>query len=112
VGFRIPFVRTPKAPDEPLEPGQAIGRALRVTRFESTVSIVMALAALGLLLRLDEAAASTEGPMAHVFLATWLFYYALVFGAAPIYAYKSYVTFAPEVPRRKKSRNVARGLPD
>jgi hypothetical protein len=30
------------------------------------------------------------------FLAFWLLYYALLFAAAPIYAYKSYVTFKPE----------------
>lgn len=96
VGFNIPFVRTPKAPDSRIQRVEAIGRALNVTRFESLMSIVMALTATAILVRLADLATTAESLVTHLFLVSWLFYYALAFGAAPIYAYKSYVTFRPE----------------
>jgi cellulose synthase/poly-beta-1,6-N-acetylglucosamine synthase-like glycosyltransferase len=93
VGFSMPFVRTPKAPATRPTGAQAWGLALRLTRFESLMAFVLLAASLLMAAKamLDEAATPGEAT-GRLFLAFWLLYYAVIFGAAPLYAYKSFAT--------------------
>ncbi|MBI2078597.1 MAG: glycosyltransferase [Euryarchaeota archaeon] len=97
IGFTLPFVRTPKAPDHKMTRAEAVERAVRVTRFESTMALIMLLLAFGLSVKLWSlwrALGSLEP--ARLFLAFWIMYYSLIYLAGPLYAYKSYVTFRPD----------------
>lgn len=97
LGFSIPFVRTPKAPGERMGRGASLAYAIRLTRFESTMAVLLLLTAIGQLAKLI-VLASGPGALAagRLFMVFWLMYYALVFTAAPLYAYKSFVTLQPE----------------
>ncbi len=100
LGFNIPFVRTPKAPSRPLAGGEAAARALRVTKFETTMAAVVLLLTFALGARIATQWAATGAPdVPPIFLFTWIFYYFFVFFSAPLYAYKSYVTFRPDEER-------------
>jgi cellulose synthase/poly-beta-1,6-N-acetylglucosamine synthase-like glycosyltransferase len=103
VGFNIPFVRTPKAPSEKVTRTQALERSFRVAPFESTMAALMFILSAALGYKHWRAFQFTgELPIAKVFLVLWIFYYALIYFAAPLYAYKSYVTFRPD----KESEDV------
>ncbi|HEV8359070.1 MAG TPA: glycosyltransferase, partial [Candidatus Thermoplasmatota archaeon] len=97
IGIKMPFVRTPKAPTQRVGAREALGLALKLTRFETFMSIAMlgiSLAVVGKTLALWAGTGSVAP--ARVFLAGWLGYHSLLFATAPIYAYRSYVTFAPD----------------
>ncbi len=97
VGFNIPFVRTPKAPSEKVTRTQALRRSFRVAPFESIMAGLMLLLSMSLGYKQWRALQFTgELALAKVFLVLWIFYYALIYLAAPFYAYKSYVTFRPD----------------
>jgi cellulose synthase/poly-beta-1,6-N-acetylglucosamine synthase-like glycosyltransferase len=94
LGFKVPFVRTPKAPKGRATRAQAFGRAIRLTPFETGAFLVMG----GLAVALP-ALAWRDFPhvaMQRVLLEVWLLMYALIFLAAPLYAYLSYRTFTPD----------------
>lgn len=90
-GFKVPFVRTPKAPEG--RPGKlaSLTRAIRLTTFETAFFVVL----VGLAVALP---VSTGGdmPLPKILLWAWLMLYALVFLAAPLYAYLSFRTYIPE----------------
>ena len=96
VGFSIPFIRTPKAPTSQLSRGAALRHSLRITRFESTLAgafLVTGGAVLAKVLLTLQAPGGIVIP--RIFLFFWIMMYALVFLSAPLYAYKSFVTFQP-----------------
>jgi hypothetical protein len=96
-GVDIPFVRTAKAPERRVGRGEALSRSIRLTKFEFAMASLFFLTSMGLFVK--SATWATGGGAATLvrfFLAFWLLYYALLFAAAPIYAYKSYVTFKPD----------------
>ena len=113
LGFRVPFVRTPKAPEG--RPGifESFVRAIRLTQFESACFLV--LTTLAVVLPVTNV---TDMPAAKVLLWVWLILYALLFLAAPLYAYRAYRTFIPddELPtmapgfRLRRSRSVTTGM--
>jgi cellulose synthase/poly-beta-1,6-N-acetylglucosamine synthase-like glycosyltransferase len=111
LGFKIPFVRTPKAPHHRLTFAEAAPRALRTTPFESTAAGLLLFVGAALFVRNWQWTHETGIlVLARWLLCVWLLYYALIFAAAPIYAYKSYTTFdaspapAPaSVPNRARS---------
>jgi hypothetical protein len=93
IGMQIPFVRTPKAPAKRPTSAEAWGIALRLTRFESFMTLVLALAALLMGFKALTAPDQMPGEVTgRLFLSFWLTYYAVIFAAAPIYAYKSFAT--------------------
>ncbi|MHB8585280.1 MAG: glycosyltransferase [Thermoplasmatota archaeon] len=103
-GVRIPFVRTPKATTERIGRVAALSRSVRLTRFETTCSMIL-LALAGREAFVAGAGALTHSvSMARILLSFWLLYYAAVFGCAPLYAYKSFVTFKPEEEGQQSSR--------
>ena len=91
LGFKVPFVRTPKAPEG--RPGrlEAFWRAIRLTTFETGFFLVM----LGLAVALP-ATSGGDMPLPKILLWVWLMLYSLVFLAAPLYAYLSFRTFVPD----------------
>jgi cellulose synthase/poly-beta-1,6-N-acetylglucosamine synthase-like glycosyltransferase len=93
VGLQIPFVRTPKAPAKRPDRIESWGLALRLTKFESFMAVVLMAASLLMGIKSftapDQSDAQSTGRM---FLALWLTYYSVIFAAAPIYAYKSFAT--------------------
>ncbi len=96
-GFRIPFIRTPKAPDRKPSRLEAIGRSLALSRFESTAALVCLGLAAGLVTK--EALLVVRGAdivLTRVILVVWLLYYALIFACAFLYSYKAYRTFIPD----------------
>jgi cellulose synthase/poly-beta-1,6-N-acetylglucosamine synthase-like glycosyltransferase len=96
LGFSIPFVRTPKAPSERIGRMAAVRLAVRITRLESTMAAFLILTSLGVLTRLLLPGSDAGGlVMTRMFLLFWLVYYATVFLAAPLYAYKSFSTLRP-----------------
>ncbi|MBI2079028.1 MAG: glycosyltransferase [Euryarchaeota archaeon] len=96
VGFSIPFVRTPKAPSDRLSGRQALRHAIRIARFESTMAALLLVTGLGLFAKILLTFDGPEGVVIpRVFLLFWILMYSLVFLAAPVYAYKSFVTFKP-----------------
>ena len=97
IGFRMPFVRTPKAPDREIARPEAFARALRVAPLETVIALLLFTLAAALGLRMWALGRSEGGfELARGFLAAWLVYYGLIFFCAPLYAYRSYVTFRPE----------------
>lgn len=96
VGFNVPFARTPKAPETRVGRGEAFKRSLQMTAFETTIALLFIATALGLAIRVFAEGGVPEVRMTRLFLVFWLSYYALVFAAAPVYAYLSYVTFRPD----------------
>lgn len=93
VGFTMPFVRTPKAPAERPDRLQSWGLALRLTRFESLMATILFVASMAMAFKamLDPAQTRAESS-GRLFLSFWLIYYAVIFSAAPLYAYKSFAT--------------------
>ena len=91
LGFKVPFVRTPKAPEG--RPGvfDSFVRAIRLTQFETACFLVLVTLAMALPL-------THVGPIpaAKVLLWIWILLYSLLFLAAPLYAYKAYRTFIPD----------------
>jgi len=97
VRSKMPFVRTPKAPKQRVGRGEALARALQMTPLESTMASLMAIIAVGVGYRLWVIAEATgEIAITRGLLMLWLTYHAIIFLAAPVYAYRSYVTFEPE----------------
>lgn len=98
IGFNVPFARTPKAPETQVSRGEAAKRSLQMTAFETTVSLIFLATSVALAVKLGTAGSvtATDAQMTRLFLIFWLTYYALVFAAAPVYAYLSYVTFRPD----------------
>ncbi|MFO1535605.1 MAG: glycosyltransferase [Thermoplasmatota archaeon] len=92
LGFRTPFVRTPKDPGRRLGRVRAFFRSLRITKLESLLGAgLMAVAVLNAQrLRLHPPA-----EWGAWLLPAWLGLYALFFLSAPIYAYLSYRTLRP-----------------
>ena len=93
LGFTMPFVRTSKRAADLMTRRQAFGHALRLTPFESTMALL--LLATGIAQGINIATATVPGSQeftGRLFLIFWLAYYALVFTAAPLYAYKSFTT--------------------
>jgi cellulose synthase/poly-beta-1,6-N-acetylglucosamine synthase-like glycosyltransferase len=92
LGFRTPFVRTPKDPGRRLGRVRAFFRALRITKLETLLgSSLLATAALNAQ-RLQQAPPPEWGAY---LLPAWLALYALFFLCAPLYAYLSYRTLRP-----------------
>jgi len=110
LGFKIPFVRTPKAPTRRLTSGEALRQAIKTTPFESSIAAVLTLIGLALVVHNWELSREAGGFVAaRWLLSVWLVYYAVIFAAAPIYAYKSYTTFelsALPAPRVARARSV------
>lgn len=93
IGLQIPFVRTPKAPAKRPTRAEAWGIALKLTRFESFMAVILALGALLMMVKGLTAPDQTQGQVTgRLFLSFWLTYYGVIFAAAPIYAYKSFAT--------------------
>ncbi|HJQ93496.1 MAG TPA: glycosyltransferase [Candidatus Thermoplasmatota archaeon] len=93
IGLQIPFVRTPKAPAKRPTSAEAWGIALRLTRFESSMAFILVLGAFLMGFKALTAPDQTDGQATgRMFLSFWLTYYAVIFAAAPIYAYKSFAT--------------------
>lgn len=97
VGMSIPFVRTPKAPARRPARIESWGLALRLTRFEAGMFVLLLLSALAMGFKSLFAAGQTDAQATgRMFLAFWLTYYAVIFAAAPLYAYKSFATLRTE----------------
>jgi len=97
LGFHIAFARTRKVGDARMGKAASVRRALRITPFESFMAVVLGATAVAVAVHLATAGAATTGALlARTFLTFWLGYYALLFAAAPLYAYKSFVTIQPE----------------
>ncbi len=96
LGFSIPFVRTPKAPSERMRRREAFVRAVRLTAFESSMAAILVATAIGVGIRLATGQEGTPVAVGRMFMMFWLTYYALIFAAAPLYAYKSFVTLRPD----------------
>lgn len=94
LGFRSPFVRTPKDPGHRLGRWRSFWRALRITKLESLIGVVL-LATAGYNVVL--AIARLGAHVGTVLLPVWLAMYALFFLCAPLYAYLSYRTLRPVV---------------
>jgi hypothetical protein len=93
IGLQIPFVRTPKAPAKRPNSAEAWGIALRLTRFESFMAVVLVTGAVLMGIKALTAGDQTQGQVTgRLFLSFWLTYYSVIFAAAPIYAYKSFAT--------------------
>jgi cellulose synthase/poly-beta-1,6-N-acetylglucosamine synthase-like glycosyltransferase len=88
LGFRSPFVRTPKDSGRRLGRWRAFFRALRITKAESLIGLALAGAA-GYNAYL---AATHDFSQGRLLLPIWLALYALFFLCAPLYAYLSYRT--------------------
>jgi hypothetical protein len=86
-------VRTPKAPAKRPDKVESWGLALRLTRFETGMSLLLltvsGLMAIKAFVAGDQTKAQSTG---RLFLSFWLSYYAVIFAAAPLYAYKSFAT--------------------
>ncbi|HVL49484.1 MAG TPA: glycosyltransferase [Candidatus Thermoplasmatota archaeon] len=97
VGYKLPFIRTPKSLDRRIGRREAFVRAVGLTRFESASASLLLVVALAvgtktvLLATLDGTLHTTR-----LLLLFWVLYYASIFASAPLYAYKAYVTFTPE----------------
>lgn len=91
VGFKQPFVRTPKAPDGRMGPAASFWRAVRLTPFETGAFLV--LSSLAVVLPI---AKGLDLALPTILLWVWLVLYSLVFLAAPLYAYKSFRSYVPD----------------
>ncbi|MBW3582099.1 MAG: glycosyltransferase [Euryarchaeota archaeon] len=91
LGFKTPFIRTPKDPSHRLPRFRAFFRAIRLTKVESLFGSVLIATAV---LNAVPTQWATPG-QAERLLAVWLVVYGLFFLAAPIYAYLSYRTLRP-----------------
>ncbi len=89
LGFKTPFVRTPKDPGRRLGRVAAFLRALRIAKVESLVGATLVTVA-----ALNVRPEMLDSPTL-VLLPAWLAMYGLFFLCAPIYAYLSYRTLKP-----------------
>lgn len=113
IGMSIPFVRTPKAPARRPDKVESWGLALRLTRFETGMTLLLLLGAALMAGKALFASAQTDGEATgRFFLAFWLTYYAVIFACAPIYAYKSFATLRTEEESRAVDANEPHPLPD
>ncbi len=101
VGFSLPFVRTPKAPAGRPTRMASWRMALRLTRFETGMALLLLVTAIGVATRAVLAGPAIDQASHAVlvgrgFLCFWLLYYSLVFTAAPVYAYKSFWSLVDE----------------
>ncbi|HUR61800.1 MAG TPA: glycosyltransferase [Candidatus Thermoplasmatota archaeon] len=92
LGFRTPFVRTPKDSGGRLGRLRSFFRALRITKVESLLGAALLFAAF---MNLQVDLANPPAESAAYLLPAWLGLYALLFLCAPIYAYLSYRTLKP-----------------
>jgi cellulose synthase/poly-beta-1,6-N-acetylglucosamine synthase-like glycosyltransferase len=93
IGLQIPFVRTPKAPAQRPDRLEAWGIALRLTRFESFMALLLIIGSVLMGFKALAMPGQTDAESTgRLFLACWLLYYSIIFSAAPWYAYKSFVT--------------------
>ncbi len=88
LGFKTPFVRTPKDPGHRLGRFAALFRAVRIAKVETLVGMTLVTVA-GLNLN----SVILESPTL-ILLPAWLALYGLFFLCAPIYAYLSYRSLA------------------
>ena len=102
LGFRTPFVRTPKDPGKPLGRVHALLRAVRITKFESLVGAALVTVAAWDVRVLD------RSDLGWILLPAWLALYGLFFLCAPIYAYLSYRTLGPENQASPAARRTPR----
>jgi cellulose synthase/poly-beta-1,6-N-acetylglucosamine synthase-like glycosyltransferase len=110
IGMSIPFVRTPKAPATRPAKIESWGLALRLTRFETSMAVVLIVGALLMAGKSLFAGGQTDAQSTgRLFLAFWLTYYAVVFAAAPLYAYKSFATLRTEEEAVKADAAGTRG---
>lgn len=110
LGFKLPFVRTPKAPDAKPTRWKALGLASKLCTFELLCGL--ALVALGAASAVDawnRFDVTGDMPWTKAILVMWIFQYALIFLIAPYYAYKSFTTFVPE--HEMKVRRAPAGRP-
>lgn len=94
-GPNIPFVRTPRRSSLNMDRLQALTHAIRLTKFESFMAVVLFATALGVAIKVAFTFGNA-GSTGRIFMAFWLLYYTLVFVAAPLYAYKSLTTQRPD----------------
>ena len=96
LGFRMPFVRTPKAPDTRPSRLRALGLAVRLTRFELVCGLT--LLGLGVANAAEAWDRYVRGGLqaGKLLLVAWLLFYAMIFLIAPFYAYRSFVTYLPD----------------
>jgi cellulose synthase/poly-beta-1,6-N-acetylglucosamine synthase-like glycosyltransferase len=96
IGVKMPFVRTPKAPGGRPTAWQSLSRALLLTPFET--ACFLALSALWVALPVSHVLAHGHPwmPLPKLLLWFWLSLYAVIFLAAPLYAYKSYRSYIPD----------------
>lgn len=96
LGVKMPFVRTPKAPEGRATRWQSAWRAVRLAPMELLASLIM----FGLAIALPISHFTTYGfvlpVMPKVLLEGWLLLYAAIFLAAPLYAYLSFRTYIPD----------------
>ncbi|HUR64406.1 MAG TPA: glycosyltransferase [Candidatus Thermoplasmatota archaeon] len=92
LGFKTPFVRTPKDPGRRLGRFRSFFRALRITKVESLIGAALLAVAVLNARRLYFAPPPEWGAY---LLPAWLGLYALFFLCAPLYAYLSYRTLRP-----------------
>ena len=92
LGFHIPFVRTPKAPAKRPDKIESWGLAIRLTTFETGMAVLLVLTAFAMGIKAFVADQTDAEATGRLFLASWLVYYAVIFAAAPLYAYKSFAT--------------------
>lgn len=96
LGLRMGFTRTSKASSGRVTGWRAMTGAVRATPLESFMAIVLAGACAAVAGKIRFlVAAGLDASGARVLLCVWLLYYALVFAAAPFYAYKSLSTYRP-----------------
>lgn len=98
VGFKKPFVRTPKGPDRRFSRPEAFVRALRLAPFETFMGSLLLATAAALAVKIYGLGGfGSERGWPKLLLLLWTSYYALIFYTAPLYAYKSFATFRPEI---------------
>lgn len=96
LGFRTPFIRTPKAPGGRLGRFRSLFRSLRLTPIETLFgSSLIAVAALNIFSLRAGVMNLDLVTIASLLLPVWLIMYGLFLLTAPIYAYLSYRTLTP-----------------
>ena len=97
VGYKIPFVRTPKAPDGRPTRWEAVRRSVILTKFETSMFLLLfTISCLSVWTLWTDLLATGKVYLTRLVLLFWLGYYCLIFLAAPLYAYKAYTTFTPD----------------
>lgn len=110
LGFRTPFVRTPKDTGGRLSMPRAFVRAIRITKAESLIGATLATVAVVNALPLADLTDPEEVAQGAL-LPAWLALYALMFLCAPLYAYLSYRTLAKPTRATAPARVMAPRAP-